>query len=104
MHQISDVEVGCFLSSGVDSSYVVKEISKGTKKVKTFSVGYEAVSYTHLDVYKRQGQMYVSAKILPAGNTHSIFERGVLALINNDLPRILTPVSYTHLDVYKRQV
>ena len=41
MHQIADVEVGCFLSSGVDSSYVVKEISKGTKKVKTFSVGYE---------------------------------------------------------------
>ena len=36
------------------------------------------------------GQMYVSAKILPAGNTHSIFERGVLALINNDFPRILT--------------
>ena len=34
--------------------------------------------------------MYVSAKILPAGNTHSIFERGVLALINNDFPRILT--------------
>ena len=32
MHQIADVEVGCFLSSGVDSSYVVKEISKGTKK------------------------------------------------------------------------
>lgn len=32
----------------------------------------------------------MSAKILPAGNTHSIFERGVLALINNDFPRILT--------------
>ena len=32
MHQIADVEVGCFLSSGVDSSYVVKEISKGTEK------------------------------------------------------------------------
>ena len=44
MHQIADVEVGCFLSSGVDSSYVVKEISKGTKKVKTFSVGYEEES------------------------------------------------------------
>ena len=38
MHQIADVEVGCFLSSGVDSSYVVREISKGTEKVKTFSV------------------------------------------------------------------
>lgn len=48
MHQIADVEVGCFLSSGVDSSYVVKEISKGTKKVKTFSVGYEEEKYIEL--------------------------------------------------------
>ncbi len=48
MHQISDVEVGCFLSSGVDSSYVVKEISKGTKKVKTFSVGFEEEKYSEL--------------------------------------------------------
>lgn len=48
MHQIADVEVGCFLSSGVDSSYVVKEISKGTKKVKTFSVGYEETKYSEL--------------------------------------------------------
>ena len=48
MHQIADVEVGCFLSSGVDSSYVVKEIAKGTKKVKTFSVGYEEEKYSEL--------------------------------------------------------
>ena len=48
MHQIADVEVGCFLSSGVDSSYVVKEISKGTKKVKTFSVSYEEEKYSEL--------------------------------------------------------
>ena len=48
MHQIADVEVGCFLSSGVDSSYVVKEISTGTKKVKTFSVGYEEEKYSEL--------------------------------------------------------
>ena len=48
MHQISDVEVGCFLSSGVDSSYVVREISKGTEKVKTFSVGYTEEKYSEL--------------------------------------------------------
>lgn len=48
MHQIADVEVGCFLSSGVDSNYVMKEISKGTKKVKTFSVGYEEEKYSEL--------------------------------------------------------
>ena len=36
-HGIADVEVGCFLSSGVDSSYVVHEMAK-RNKVKTFSV------------------------------------------------------------------
>ena len=48
MHQIADVEVGCLLSSGVDSSYVVKEVSKGTEKIKTFSVGYEEEKYSEL--------------------------------------------------------
>ncbi len=47
-HKISDVEVGCFLSSGVDSSYVVKEVSKVTKDVKTFSVGYAEEKYSEL--------------------------------------------------------
>ena len=30
-HQIADVEVGCFLSSGVDSSFVVNEVAKGLR-------------------------------------------------------------------------
>ena len=67
MHQISDVEVGCFLSSGVDSSYVVKEISKGTKKVKTFSVGYEEEKYSELsyaqDLSKVVGVPNISNKV-----------------------------------------
>ena len=48
VHQISDVEVGCFLSSGVDSSYVVKEVAKVAAAVKTFSVGYEEEQYSEL--------------------------------------------------------
>ena len=45
----------------------------------------EAVSYTHLDVYKRQALMsVVSTKMLKEWGTET--------------------VSYTHLDVYKRQV
>ena len=48
VHQISDVEVGCFLSSGVDSSYVVREVSKVASAVKTFSVGYEEEQYSEL--------------------------------------------------------
>lgn len=67
MHQISDVEVGCFLSSGVDSSYVVNEISKGTKKVKTFSVGYEEEKYSELpyaqDFSKTIGVENISNKV-----------------------------------------
>lgn len=46
-HSISDVEVGCFLSSGVDSSYVVNEIAK-KNDVKTFSVGFEEEKYSEL--------------------------------------------------------
>lgn len=46
-HGIADVEVGCFLSSGVDSSYVVKEMSKNNN-VRTFSVGYEEEKYSEL--------------------------------------------------------
>lgn len=47
-HKIADVEVGCFLSSGVDSSYVVKEVSKTADGIKTFSVGYEEEKYSEL--------------------------------------------------------
>ncbi len=47
-HQIADVEVGCFLSSGIDSSYVVKEVAACTKEVKTFTVGYEEEKYSEL--------------------------------------------------------
>lgn len=47
-HRISDVEVGCFLSSGIDSSYTVKEVAKVSKDVKTFSVGYEEEKYSEL--------------------------------------------------------
>ena len=52
------------------------------------------VSYTHLDVYKRQVQIDVA---------------GSQSLVRGDIVRECldidsqTPVSYTHLDVYKRQ-
>lgn len=66
-HQISDVEVGCFLSSGVDSSYVVREVSKVAKDVKTFSVGYEEEKYSELpyaqDFSKTIGVQNISNKV-----------------------------------------
>lgn len=50
-HKISDVEVGCFLSSGVDSSYATNELAK-IQAVKTFSVGYEEEKYSELSYAK----------------------------------------------------
>lgn len=40
-HQIADVEVGAFLSGGVDSSYVVSD----AKPMKTYSVGFEVAGF-----------------------------------------------------------
>lgn len=74
VHQIADVEVGCFLSSGVDSSYVVKEISKGTPRVKSFSVGYEEEKYSELpyaqEFSKHIGVTNISNKV----NAEEFFE------------------------------
>ena len=51
-----------------------------------------AVSYTHLDVYKRQ---YYTILASDGGNTLCYPQ-------HLSLPTV-APVSYTHLDVYKRQ-
>lgn len=48
VHSIADVEVGCFLSSGVDSSYAVHEMKK-RNDIRTFSVGYAEEKYSELD-------------------------------------------------------
>ncbi len=47
-HKLSDVEVGCFLSSGVDSSYVACELSK-LQSVKTYTIGFEDKRYSEAD-------------------------------------------------------
>ena len=55
----------------------------------------KAVSYTHLDVYKRQ--QYVSAALAPS-------EVCEVEILDEDAKSCrATAVSYTHLDVYKRQ-
>ena len=62
----------------------------------TFTI-VKPVSYTHLDVYKRQEQIREIERVI------------LLKVIDNkwmshidDMDQ-LRPVSYTHLDVYKRQ-
>jgi len=44
-HKLSDVEVGCFLSSGVDSSYVACELAK-LQDVKTYTIGFDDLRYS----------------------------------------------------------
>lgn len=46
-HAIADVEVGCFLSAGVDSSLVANEVSK-IMDAKTFTIGYGEQKYSEL--------------------------------------------------------
>jgi len=48
MHKISDVEVGSFLSSGVDSSYVAACFNGD----KTFTVGFDYAKYNEIDYAK----------------------------------------------------
>ncbi len=47
-HKVSDVEVGSFLSSGVDSSYVAANF----KGDKTFTVGFDYNDYSEIDYAK----------------------------------------------------
>ncbi len=47
-HKISDVEVGSFLSSGIDSSYVAASF----KGDKTFTVGFDYQDYNEIDYAK----------------------------------------------------
>ena len=66
-----------------------------------FNFTYTAVSYTHLDVYKRQ----VSQKLLrqPPRQVHAVGEAHQQAHQHRHAEMPFAPVSYTHLDVYKRQ-
>ena len=47
-HMIADVEVGSFLSSGVDSSFVLNEASK-LKDIQSFSLGFKNSNISELD-------------------------------------------------------
>ena len=53
------------------------------------------VSYTHLDVYKRQDQARHAAAVVGGDDL-------LIELLQQT--HTAAPVSYTHLDVYKRQV
>ena len=83
-------------------------ITRGCKNIST-------VSYTHLDVYKRQVQATVATAAdrhrAPYGTSGARFGAvGGAAVVHGGCGHrifgrdgITGPVSYTHLDVYKRQ-
>lgn len=52
-HKVSDVEVGSFLSSGVDSSFV----ATASKVDKTFTVGWDNKNYSEIDYAKDLSKM-----------------------------------------------
>ena len=52
-HKISDVKVGSFLSSGIDSSYIVSIL----KPNETFTVGFEQNGFNEIEPAKQLSQM-----------------------------------------------
>ena len=58
-----------------------------------------SVSYTHLDVYKRQAQKCLKETESKDRELKTI--KGIVR--NNNYSTNIVAVSYTHLDVYKRQ-
>ena len=65
-----------------------------------------SVSYTHLDVYKRQTQLSVGGYLFYLVFTLVTFDQEEYTFLPFTIlyVRTLTSVSYTHLDVYKRQI
>ena len=65
-----------------------------------------AVSYTHLDVYKRQIALLIISLLIIAGAAVMGFRfKQTVEVSQTGQPQAESsvPVSYTHLDVYKRQ-
>ena len=52
-HNVADVEVGSFLSSGIDSSYMAACLAKENPDIKTFTVGFEC--YKNAAANNQQG-------------------------------------------------
>jgi len=56
MHLRSDVPVGCFLSSGIDSTAVVALAREVRPDLQTFTIGYEVSGYDETEVARQSAQ------------------------------------------------
>lgn len=72
-HKISDVEVGCFLSSGVDSSYVVSEMAK-VGDIKTYTIGFKDERYSEADDAKKLADEFSVANYEKIVTSEEYFE------------------------------
>lgn len=60
-HLIADVPVGAFLSGGIDSTLIVKYMSKLlSQPVKTFSIGFEEQAYNELHYADKAAKKYTT--------------------------------------------
>ena len=88
------------------------ELEYGSATVELHTDAVHPVSYTHLDVYKRQVLLSLSQAqgLVPPALMNPILASMVLSMLatpfiimfSNRI--VMKPVSYTHLDVYKRQI
>ncbi len=88
IHRVADVEVGCFLSSGIDSSYITNELASKASNVKAFSVGYNDDKISELS-YARAFADHIgvdfSAKVLGAAETFNAVPQ-IQYLMDEPLP------------------
>ena len=89
------------INTEIESNATLEWKLKKVKKIQTS--GTMTVSYTHLDVYKRQMyQNILKKEYADVKNSYTDYYR--VAELNRLLVNSLPAVSYTHLDVYKRQI
>ncbi|GGH75065.1 asparagine synthase (glutamine-hydrolyzing) [Pullulanibacillus pueri] len=80
MHMRSDVPVGAFLSSGIDSTSIVALAKEFHPNIQTFTVGFEREGYSEIDIAKD------SAEKLGVENIHTVITPEAFI---EELPKII---------------
>lgn len=80
LHMRSDVPVGAFLSSGIDSTSIVALAKEFHPQIKTFTVGFERQGYSEIDIAKD------SAEKLGVENIHTVITPEAFI---EELPKIM---------------